>query len=51
MAPNEKRIIFVANEKLLKALEDYRWNNRLSRSEAIRKLLEEGLRKHSKKKS
>jgi len=49
MSSEKPRIIFVADKELLKALEDYRWDNRLSRSQAIRKLLREGLEKHSKK--
>jgi len=50
--PTEKpKIIFVAEEDLLKRLDDFRFENRInSRSEAIRRLLEEGLQKYEKKK-
>jgi metal-responsive CopG/Arc/MetJ family transcriptional regulator len=46
--PNEKpKIIFAMEEDLLKRIDDYRFENRInSRSEAIRRLIEEGLKKH-----
>lgn len=52
LMPTEKpKIIFVAEEDLLKRLDDFRFENRInSRSEAIRRLLEEGLQKYEKKK-
>ena len=44
--PTEKpKIIFVMEENLLKRVDDYRFENRInSRSEAIRRLIEEGLK-------
>ena len=49
--PTEKpKIIFVADDDLLERLDDYRYENRIpSRSEAIRKLLNEALRKNKNK--
>ena len=48
--PTEKpKIIFVADIELLERLDDYRFENRISsRSEAIRRLLEESLKKYEK---
>jgi metal-responsive CopG/Arc/MetJ family transcriptional regulator len=48
--PTEKpKIIFVADDDLLTKLDDYRYENRIpSRSEAIRRLLEEALKKYKK---
>jgi len=44
--PSEKpHIVFVADEDLLKRIEDFRFDNRISsRSEAIRLLIEAGLK-------
>ena len=44
--PTEKpKIIFVMEEDLLKRIDDFRFGNRInSRSEAIRRLIEEGLK-------
>jgi metal-responsive CopG/Arc/MetJ family transcriptional regulator len=49
--PTEKpKIIFVADDDLLERLDDYRYENRIpSRSEAIRKLLNEALKKNKNK--
>jgi metal-responsive CopG/Arc/MetJ family transcriptional regulator len=43
--PSEKpKILFVADEDLIRRLDDYRFENRInSKSEAIRRLLEAGL--------
>ena len=48
--PTEKpKVIFVADKDLLKRLDDFRFENRINtRSEAIRKLLEEALKKYGK---
>jgi len=49
--PSEKpKIILVVEDDLLSRIDDYRYENRIpSRSEAVRKLIEEGLKsKHSK---
>jgi len=49
--PTEKpKIIFVAEDDLLERLDDYRYENRIpTRSEAIRRLLAESLKKYEKK--
>ena len=49
--PTEKpKIIFVADADLMKRLDDYRFENRInSRSEAIRRLINEALKKYEKK--
>jgi len=49
--PTEKpKIIFVAEDDLLERLDDYRYENRIpTRSEAIRRLLDESLKKYEKK--
>jgi len=49
--PTEKpKIIFVADEGLLERLDDFRFENRInSRSEAIRRLINEALKKYEKK--
>jgi len=48
--PTEKpKIILVLEDNLLKRIEDFRFDNRVnSRSEAIRRLLEEALKKYEK---
>jgi metal-responsive CopG/Arc/MetJ family transcriptional regulator len=49
--PTEKpKIIFVADDNLLERLDDFRFENRInSRSEAIRRLIKEALKKYEKK--
>ncbi len=49
--PTEKpKIIFVADDELLERLDDFRFDNRINtRSEAIRRLLNEALKKYEKK--
>jgi metal-responsive CopG/Arc/MetJ family transcriptional regulator len=49
--PTEKpKIIFVADNDLLERLDDFRFDNRInSRSEAIRRLINEALKKYEKK--
>ena len=49
--PTEKpKIIFVADDNLLERLDDCRFGNRInSRSEAIRRLIKEALKKYEKK--
>jgi len=49
--PTEKpKIIFVADNKLLERLDDFRFENRINtRSEAIRRLLDEALKNYEKK--
>lgn len=47
MPADKPKIIFAMEEDLLKRIDDYRFENRVnSRSEAIRRLIEEGLKKH-----
>jgi len=50
--PTEKpKIIFVADEKLLERLDDYRFENRIkTQSEAIRRLLDKALKQYEKSK-
>jgi metal-responsive CopG/Arc/MetJ family transcriptional regulator len=49
--PTKKDILnFAVDEKLMKRLDDYRFENRINtRSEAIRRLLDEALKKYEKK--
>lgn len=49
--PTEKPILnFAVDKELLKRLDDFRFENRINtRSEAIRRLLEEALKKYEKK--
>jgi metal-responsive CopG/Arc/MetJ family transcriptional regulator len=49
--PTEKpKILITFDDDLLKRIDDYRFENRInSRSEAIRRLIEEALRKYEKK--
>jgi metal-responsive CopG/Arc/MetJ family transcriptional regulator len=49
--PTKKDILaFPADADLLKRIDDYRYENRIpSRSEAMRRLIEEGLRSKEKK--
>lgn len=50
MPSKKPKLIFVVEEELLKRLDDFRYNNRIpTRSEAIRRLLEEALKKYEKK--
>jgi len=49
--PTEKpKIIFVADNELVERLDDFRFENRInSRSEAIRRLMDEALKNYEKK--
>jgi len=50
MPTENPKIIFVAENKLLERLEDFRYSNRIpTRSEAIRRLLDEALKRYEKK--
>jgi len=51
--PTEKpKIILVMENDLLKRIDDYRFENRInSRSDAIRRLIESGLKESSKQKA
>ena len=48
--PTEKNILnFAADDDLMKRLDDFRFGNRINtRSEAIRRLLDEALKKYEK---
>ncbi len=50
--PTKKTILnFAIDDSLMKRLDDFRFDNRInSRSEAIRRLMEEALKKYEKKK-
>ena len=50
MPTESPKIIFVADEKLIERLDDFQFGNRIrNRSEAIRRLLDEALKKYEKK--
>jgi len=50
MATTKPQILLTLENDLLKRIDDYRFENRCnSRSEAIRRLLEESLKKHESK--
>lgn len=47
MATDKPRILLTVDEDLLKRIDDFRYENRIpARSEAIRRLLEEALKKY-----
>jgi len=51
MPTDKPKIIFVADNELLERLDDFRFENRINtRSEAIRRLLDEALKKYETKK-
>jgi len=50
MALKNPKILITLNKKLIEKLDDFRYENRIpSRSEAIRRLLGEALKKYEKK--
>ena len=50
MASKNPKILITLNEKLIEKVDDFRYENRIpSRSEAIRRLLDEALKKYEKK--
>ena len=50
MAQTPPKILITLSEEIIESVDDYRYNNRIpSRSEAIRKLLKEALKKYEKK--
>jgi len=51
--PTEKKILnFAIDDDLMERLDDYRFENRINtRSEALRRLLDESLKRYEKKKS
>lgn len=49
MATKKTKILITLNDKIIESVDDYRYENRIpSRSEAIRRLLEEALKKYEK---
>jgi metal-responsive CopG/Arc/MetJ family transcriptional regulator len=51
MPTGKPKILFVADEKLLTRLNDYRFSERIeSKSEAIRRLLEDAPKRYEKRK-
>jgi len=51
MATNKPQILLTIDEELLKRIEDFRFENRINtRSEAIRKLINQALQKYEKSK-
>jgi metal-responsive CopG/Arc/MetJ family transcriptional regulator len=47
MPTDKPKILFVLDEDLLRRINDFRFNNRIeTKSEAIRRLLEEALKKY-----
>lgn len=52
MATNKPQILLTVDNDLLERIEDFRYSNRIpTRSEAIRRLIEEALKKQHKKSS
>jgi hypothetical protein len=50
MATQKPQILLTLDDKLLKRIDDYRYENRIpARSEAVRQLIEVGLKKQKKK--
>ncbi len=50
MATKKPRILITLDDQLLENIDDFRYKNRIpSRTEAIRRLLEEALKKYKKK--
>ncbi len=50
MATNKPRILLTVEKELLELIDDFRYDNRIpSRSEAIRRLIVESLKKYEKK--
>jgi metal-responsive CopG/Arc/MetJ family transcriptional regulator len=50
MPTNKPKVLLLFDEDLLERIDDFRFENRInSRSEAVRRLIEEGLRKQEKK--
>ena len=50
MPTQKPQILLTLDDKLLKRIDDYRYENRIpARSEAVRQLIEAGLKKQEKK--
>ena len=49
MPSNKPKILLIVDDDLLKRIEDFRFENRISaRAEAIRRLIDESLKKYEK---
>ena len=49
MPTDNPKVLITLDKKLLEKIEDFRYGNRIpTRSEAVRRLIEEGLKKHQK---
>jgi len=50
MATDKPKVLLILDEDLLKRIDDYRYENRIpARNEAIRRLIDEALKKYEKK--
>jgi metal-responsive CopG/Arc/MetJ family transcriptional regulator len=50
MASDKPKVLLILDKDLLKRIDDYRYENRIpARNEAIRRLLDEALKKYEKK--
>jgi len=50
MPSDKPKVLLIVDEDLLKRIDDYRYENRIpARNEAIRRLLDEALKKYEKK--
>ena len=50
MATDKPKVLLILDEDLLKRIDDYRYENRIpARNEAIRRLLDEALKKYEEK--
>ena len=50
MPSKKPKLLFVVDKELIKKIDDFRFENRInSRSEAIRRLINEGLKNYEKK--
>ena len=50
MLSDKPKVLLIVDEDLLKRIDDYRYENRIpARNEAIRRLLDEALKKYEKK--
>ena len=50
MPSNKPKILLIVDDELLNRIDDFRFDNRINtRSEAIRRLIDEALRKYEKK--
>jgi len=50
MPSNKPKVLLIVDEDLLRRIDDFRFGNRINtRSEAIRRLIVEALKKHEKK--